>query len=169
MGEAAMDLKTWPAFFNGLWDGSKTYELRFDERAYEVGQILRLREWLPRHRSGLLNTDVPGMYSGRFVTVRVTRVDRLSDVPMIQQNTSGTSAYLLISFEFLSRGLDDVFAMPHNAARCVCGARGEQLVQYRPTCQVLDIPALECFIKQTRDSLVEVVESRLDAVAARLK
>lgn len=42
------DLKTWPVYFAALRDGTKTFELRRDDRDFEVGDALRLREWNPQ-------------------------------------------------------------------------------------------------------------------------
>ena len=40
-------LKTWPGFFAALRDGSKTFEWRVDDREFDVGDWLELREWCP--------------------------------------------------------------------------------------------------------------------------
>jgi len=39
-------LKVWPEFIPALVDGSKTFELRKDDRSYAVGDSLHLQEWL---------------------------------------------------------------------------------------------------------------------------
>ncbi len=41
------DLKTWPAYYRGLEEGTKTFEVRYDDRDYKVGDVLSLREWSP--------------------------------------------------------------------------------------------------------------------------
>lgn len=41
------ELKTWPQYFGAILDGSKTFEARFDDREFEVGDALYLREWDP--------------------------------------------------------------------------------------------------------------------------
>lgn len=55
------ELKTWPEFFKAIWDNEKHFELRKDDRGYQGGDTLMLREWTKR--SG---------YSGRAVKARVT-------------------------------------------------------------------------------------------------
>lgn len=69
------DLKCWPPFFQAVVDGTKTFELRKDDRHYRVGDILLLREWEPvgtaiRAR-GVLD-PLSGVYTGRRHAVRVT-------------------------------------------------------------------------------------------------
>lgn len=55
------DLKTWPDFFNAILDNEKHFELRKDDRDYQHGDTLLLREW----------SSAKG-YSGRAVRVRVS-------------------------------------------------------------------------------------------------
>lgn len=38
------ELKTWQSYFHALADGTKTFELRRDDRGFQVGDTLRLRE-----------------------------------------------------------------------------------------------------------------------------
>lgn len=42
-----IDLKTWPGPFAAVRAGLKPWELRLDDRGYQVGDLLRLREWSP--------------------------------------------------------------------------------------------------------------------------
>lgn len=56
------DLKVWPSFFTALLDGSKTFEVRQDDRGYQVGDVLRLREYSPG----------PDEYTGREINRRVS-------------------------------------------------------------------------------------------------
>ena len=55
-------LKTWPEYFEAVYFGDKTFEVRFDDRDYKVGDTLVLREWDPKTKE----------YSGRQLEVRVT-------------------------------------------------------------------------------------------------
>lgn len=61
------ELKILPEHFQEVWLGHKTFELRKDDRGYEVGDILALREW-----DGV-------KYTGSGIAVRVTHI--LRDCP----------------------------------------------------------------------------------------
>lgn len=41
------DLKSWPRFFRPIVNGVRTHELRRNDRDFQVGDILLLREWDP--------------------------------------------------------------------------------------------------------------------------
>jgi hypothetical protein len=48
------DLKCWPAFFEPIYDGDKMFEVRKNDRGFQTGDLLTLREWDPErnYRSG---------------------------------------------------------------------------------------------------------------------
>jgi len=48
------ELKLWPDFYRPLVAGKKTFELRYDDRGYAVGDVLHLREFeaTTRHYTG---------------------------------------------------------------------------------------------------------------------
>lgn len=58
------NLKTWPDYFYALQNGYKTFELRRNDRAFKVGDILLLEEFRP----GV------GEYTGRTLRKRITYV-----------------------------------------------------------------------------------------------
>lgn len=55
-------LKTWPAFFGAIIERRKTYEIRKNDRNFQVGDELLLQEWDPQTKA----------YSGRDIIVEVT-------------------------------------------------------------------------------------------------
>lgn len=56
------DLKCWPEPFHAVWHGIKTHEIRNNDRDFQVGDTLKLREWFPTKE----------LYTGREITVAVT-------------------------------------------------------------------------------------------------
>lgn len=68
------DLKCWPEYFQPICDGTKTVEVRLDDRGYQVGDVLRLHEWALTAAAPLA-----GHYTGRTVDVVVTHI--LRDIP----------------------------------------------------------------------------------------
>jgi hypothetical protein len=55
-------LKTWPEYFKAVKSGRKPFELRKNDRNYQVGDVLMLHEYDPE-------TDIQ---SGDFLRVEVT-------------------------------------------------------------------------------------------------
>jgi Domain of unknown function (DUF3850) len=90
-------LKSWTDPFEALWHAKKTAEVRRDDRAFRVGDRLLLREWFPEdsplralqpHRDG---------YTGRYVEVKVTHIERGFGLP---------TGLVVLSFARLSHGYD---------------------------------------------------------------
>lgn len=52
-------LKTWPVYFTAAQDGSKTFEVRKNDRDYKVGDTLVLYKWDP-------NYDAPTTHAACF-------------------------------------------------------------------------------------------------------
>lgn len=60
---AVHELKVWPPYFQSIWDGIKTFEVRKDDRGFKAGDILHLLEWKAAEGDG---------YTGREITALVT-------------------------------------------------------------------------------------------------
>ena len=60
------DLRCWPEYFQPVADGSKTLELRRDDRGFAVGDMLNLREYDPL---------IPA-YTGASIHVQITHIVR---------------------------------------------------------------------------------------------
>lgn len=56
------DLKCWPDFFEHVFSGVKTFDLRNNDRKFKVGDTLRIREF----------DDRKGEYTGREVRKRIS-------------------------------------------------------------------------------------------------
>lgn len=79
-------VKCYPEFFKALADGSKPFEVRKNDRAYETGDLLAVNEFLPDEdpytiRSGMADGSGEfvrvmddGRYSGRCALFRITYV-----------------------------------------------------------------------------------------------
>jgi hypothetical protein len=65
------ELKTWTEFFDLVWSGRKTCEVRVDDRDYQAGDELHLRDY-DRAR---------GRYLERSIRLRITHVLRAPFVP----------------------------------------------------------------------------------------
>ena len=39
------DLKCWPQYFEAILEGKKTFEVRYNDRGYEEGDVLLLQEY----------------------------------------------------------------------------------------------------------------------------
>lgn len=63
------ELKTWPAFFEAIADGRKMFEVRRNDRGFNAGDELLLREYDP----GQLRPDT-FRYTGRQISAHVTYV-----------------------------------------------------------------------------------------------
>jgi hypothetical protein len=55
------ELKSWPDFFESVRSGAKTFELRKNDRRFQLGDTLPLREWNERKQR----------YTGRAVDRRI--------------------------------------------------------------------------------------------------
>jgi hypothetical protein len=56
------ELKTWPMPFSAIWEGKKRFEIRLNDRGFEVGDTLILTEW----------NEKTGKYTGRLIVAVVT-------------------------------------------------------------------------------------------------
>jgi hypothetical protein len=76
------ELKTWPEYYNAVFDGTKNFEVRKNDRDYQVGDELVLREWDPHRES----------FTGSVTTVDVTYI--LSDPQFVKDG------YVIMSIEY---------------------------------------------------------------------
>jgi len=67
-------LKTDPKVFDEVAAGLKTFEIRYDDRGYQVGDILELAK--TRYTSEEMRNGKPLEYTGQIVTVGVSHIMR---------------------------------------------------------------------------------------------
>ena len=68
-------LKTDPQAFEAVFTGAKTYEIRYDDRGFSVGDELRLLETKSSCHDMVTNGK-PLEYTGRYLLVKVTHILR---------------------------------------------------------------------------------------------
>ncbi len=84
------ELKSWPQYFRAVADGSKKFEVRENDRDFQAGDYLLLREWYPDH-ADIRSEVVPYPYSGNI-------------------------AMCLVTYILVGGGKDDPFRLPGNIA-----------------------------------------------------
>lgn len=104
-------LKTWPTYFRPVWDGDKTFEIRYDDRGFQRGDMVSLREW-DRDRTcdceGRNHVDDCARYTGRCVLAEIGYVVA-STPPRGQQRGFHGDGYLVLSLINLERIHADLF------------------------------------------------------------
>jgi hypothetical protein len=66
------DLKTWPEYFQAIVEGKKPFEYRLNDRDYQVGDVLHLREFVPP--TDPENLQDVAYYTGRTLKRTVTYI-----------------------------------------------------------------------------------------------
>jgi len=67
-----IDLKTDPELFEETFTGRKTFEIRINDRNYQIGDILVLHETM--HSGEEMVRGKPLVYTGRVCDVKVTNI-----------------------------------------------------------------------------------------------
>jgi hypothetical protein len=57
------ELKTWPVYFSDVWNGKKLFECRLNDRNYQPGDTVTLKEF-----------TLQGCYTGREVVACITYI-----------------------------------------------------------------------------------------------
>ena len=74
--ERIHELKCWPPQFQAVWDGDKTFEIRYDDRGFQKGDRVGLREWDPDRVCSCRDTakshaDSCPRYTGRWLSAEI--------------------------------------------------------------------------------------------------
>lgn len=75
------EIKCWPQYFCRVLDGSKTFEVRDNDRGYQPGDIVRMREW---DKSKVYHAEHPmddshDGYTGRVLEFKIGYVLPIDD------------------------------------------------------------------------------------------
>lgn len=78
---ATHELRTWPGYFQQTWLGRKTFDVRLDDRGFQRGDGLVLREWDPAWPCTCErgHDDACARYTGREIHAEIGYV--LSSTP----------------------------------------------------------------------------------------
>lgn len=79
-------LKSWPQFFWPIYEGSRTHELRRNDRLFSVGDTLTLREYDADNQE----------YTGHQVDVKVTSITS-ADIPCAASRGALHSDFCILS------------------------------------------------------------------------
>jgi len=74
------ELKIWPAFYAAIQSGEKTFEIRKDDRGFQKGDKLVLREWNPKWPTRII-AEPFGAYTGNSIEVIITFVTAWEQKP----------------------------------------------------------------------------------------
>lgn len=94
------EIKSWPEFFEPVYEGEKTFELRKNDRNYQVGDVLVIREWKPPAPA----TEEKGFYTGRMVMAEITYVmEGAGSIGTILPLHGLALGYCILAIEVLSK------------------------------------------------------------------
>lgn len=64
-------LKSWPEFYAPLVHGDKTFDLRKNDRNFQIGDTILMREWDPLDER---SPGERGKHTGRFARFRIVHI-----------------------------------------------------------------------------------------------
>jgi hypothetical protein len=70
------DLKIWPQYFQPVRQRNKTFEVRFNDRGYQAGDTVTLKEYVPPHDifSGQYTGEIENFSIGYVTPIDAERV-----------------------------------------------------------------------------------------------
>lgn len=94
------ELRAWPNYFQPMWDGRKTFEIRYDDRGFQRGDQVVLREWDLKAScdctSGKHNAASCARYTGREISAEIGYVMAFTPSRGNQRGFSG-GGYVVFS------------------------------------------------------------------------
>jgi len=89
------ELKADKQYFADTWSGTKRFELRFDDRDYQVGDYLKLKE--TEYSAHEMEEGQPLIYTGNEVSLQVTN--------KLENHVGLKNGWCILSVIEVSRGL----------------------------------------------------------------
>lgn len=98
------ELRCWVEYFEAVWDGRKTFEVRYDDRGFQTGDSVALREWDQKGECACdrYHGRTCGRYTGREIVATISYMLASSPGPRNGFNGNG---YVVLALTDLERGL----------------------------------------------------------------
>ncbi len=84
-----IEKKIWPVFFERILSGKKTFELRLDDREYNEGDVLVLKEW----------DNEKSTYTGRVIKKEITYVLHTKDMKYWSEEEIKNKGFVVLSLK----------------------------------------------------------------------
>lgn len=91
-------LKCWPNYFQAIVEGRKNFEVRYDDRGFQAGDKVTLREYDP---NGLTESS---SYSGREIEATIGYVLHNTPPRSAEALVPGYVAFSLLDLKFIGGG-----------------------------------------------------------------
>lgn len=117
LGHKTHVVKSWTMFFSGIIDGSRTSDIRFNDRRYAVGDTMLLREFDP----------VKGAYTGREQPVVITYLQQNKSNPCAISHEAIQDGYVVLSIRLVQEASKDALQATANTLRTLFGCAAPTL------------------------------------------
>lgn len=94
------ELKTWPMHFDAIMQGNKRFEFRYNDRDFQVHDVLHLKEWQPALDWKLTRN---GGYTGRWIMANVTYMLTATDPDGTIQPEFVPEGWCIMSLDIIGR------------------------------------------------------------------
>ncbi len=81
-------VKSWPKYFDDIWLGVRTHELRKNDRNYKVGDYLQLQRWDP----------IQEIHTGEVQMMKITSITS-ADIPCAESAGALHKEFCILSIK----------------------------------------------------------------------